>query len=146
MTKIPRLLGIDGRKMSKSYNNSIELGDSGELVREKVRRMFTDPKRIKRSDPGHPDVCNVYNYYNVFADGQLCKTRQKQCREAEVGCTDCKKELGEILTAYLVPIQKKRRELFKDKKRILKILAKGKEKTLAIAQATMNEVRQTIGL
>ena len=122
------------------------MGDSGELVREKVRRMFTDPKRIKRSDPGHPDVCNVYNYYSVFADGQLCKTRQKQCREAEVGCTDCKKELGEILTAYLAPIQKKRRELLKDKKRILKILEKGKEKTLAIAQATMNEVRQTIGL
>lgn len=146
LTKIPRLLGIDGRKMSKSYDNYIGLSDRPQLVNKKVMSMFTDPQRIKRTDPGRPEICNVYSYYKVFADANTSADVQRQCPAAEIGCTDCKKQLGVILNEYLVPIQKKKDELLADRDKIIKILEAGNEKARAIAGSTMNEVRQTIGL
>lgn len=146
LTQFPRLLGIDGRKMSKSYGNYIGLSDEPEIIYTKVRTMITDPKRIRKTDSGEPAVCNVYSYYKVFADQQLCCLVENQCKNAEIGCTDCKKRLGDILVKFLQPIQVKRNELMNDKKTILKILETGREKASTIAGATMKEVRQAVGL
>ncbi|MFH1061806.1 MAG: tryptophan--tRNA ligase [Candidatus Omnitrophota bacterium] len=146
LTKFPRLLGLDGRKMSKSYDNYIGLSDEPEMIYTKVRTMITDPKRIRKTDPGHPEVCNVYSYYKVFTDQQLCSGVAEQCKNARIGCTDCKKRLGDVLVKFLQPIQAKRKELINDKKTILKILETGREKAATIARATMKEVRQAVGL
>ncbi len=146
LTKTSRLLGLDGRKMSKSYDNYIGLSDTAEGISKKVMSMFTDPRRIKRTDPGRPQVCNVYSYYKVFADEKTCAVVEIECKGAKRGCTDCKKEFACLLNDYLKPIQEKRKELKSDKNRIIRILEKGREKARSAAMATMDEVRQTIGL
>ncbi|MBU4305532.1 MAG: tryptophan--tRNA ligase [Candidatus Omnitrophica bacterium] len=146
LTPTPRLMGLDGRKMSKSYENYIGLSDTPEIVAKKVMGMFTDPKRIKRSDPGHPQVCNVHEYYRVFASPELTAKIETQCVNAQTGCTDCKKQLGDILNAYLAPIRKKRGELLKDEDMIRRILETGREKAAAVAKKTMDEVRKTVGI
>ncbi len=146
LTKTSRLLGLDGRKMSKSYDNYICLSDPAEEINKKVMSMFTDPQRIKRTDPGRPEVCNVYSYYRVFAREEICALVECECKEAKRGCTDCKKQFAHMLNDYLKPIKEKRKELMGDKNTILRILEKGREKAHSVAKATMDEVRQTIGL
>ena len=146
LTKNPRLLGIDGRKMSKSYNNYIGLSDVPEVVHKKTMSMFTDPQRIRKSDVGHPDKCNVCDYYRVFAGAEITQCIEKQCKSAQLGCTDCKKQLGQVLVKYLGPIQEKRNALAQDKKQIFKILEQGQLKAKQIAKTTMDDVRQIIGL
>ncbi|MFH0762652.1 MAG: tryptophan--tRNA ligase [Candidatus Omnitrophota bacterium] len=140
LTQASRLLGLDGRKMSKSYNNTIALSEPPQELRRKVQSMFTDPQRIKLSDAGHPEECNVCNYYRVFApqrEGQVCQ----DCSNSRIGCTGCKKELAEVLIKILEPIQKKRRELMKDKKRLNAILKEGEVKAGAVASKTIGEVK-----
>lgn len=141
LTNSSRLLGLDGRKMSKSYNNFIALSEEPGQLRKKVLSMVTDPARIRLTDPGHPEKCNVHNYYAVFAPGRK-KEIDSLCRQAEIGCTACKKELAEILIAFLAPIQNKRQELLKDKKEVWDILKKGQEKAGAIAASTITEVKK----
>ncbi|OGX27731.1 MAG: tryptophan--tRNA ligase [Omnitrophica WOR_2 bacterium RIFCSPHIGHO2_01_FULL_48_9] len=143
LTKTPRLLGTDGRKMSKSYQNAINLSDPGKMVRTKTQSMFTDPKRIKLSDPGHPNECNVYSYYQIFAP-QKEKDVYAWCTKAEKGCTDCKKILSDALWEKLKPIQEKREHLAKDKDRIRDILEEGRKKASAIAQKTIQEVKKAV--
>jgi len=145
LTKTQRLLGLDGRKMSKSYNNFVALSEEPSVIRKKVANMFTDPQRIKLSDPGHPDKCNVHNYYAVFAPERK-KEVDELCRKARIGCTDCKKELSERLIKVLEPIQKKRDKLLKDKGEIFKILEEGKSKAQSIARKTLAEVKKLINL
>ena len=146
LTKNPRLLGIDGRKMSKSYNNYIGLSDNPEVVHKKTMSMFTDPQRVRKSDVGHPDKCNVCDYYHVFAGAEITQCIEKQCKSAGIGCTDCKKQLGQMLVEYLGPIQKKRNALASDKKQIFRILEQGQRQAKQIAKTTMDDVRQIIGL
>ncbi len=146
LTEVPRLLGLDGRKMSKSYDNYICLSDPADTVRKKIMGMFTDPQRIKRTDPGRPEICNVHNYYKVFAGEEESLRVEKQCRNAEIGCTDCKKRLGEILNGYLGPIREKRSLLENDKGAISKILDEGKQKARTIAAETMKQLRRAIGI
>lgn len=143
LTETPRLLGVDGRKMSKSYQNAINLSDSEEVVRKKTQSMFTDPKRIKMADAGHPDECNVYSYYQLFAS-QKKKEVHEWCTQAQKGCTDCKKILADFLLAELFPIQEKRKELIKNKSKINDILEDGAKRAKAIAQKTMAEVKEVI--
>jgi tryptophanyl-tRNA synthetase len=145
LTKASRLLGIDGRKMSKSYNNYIALSDAPEVIRKKVQSMFTDPLRIKFTDPGHPEQCNVHNYYAIFAP-QRKKEIDELCRKAQIGCTDCKRELGQILVKILEPIQEKRNDLVKNKKRILEILEQGKKEASKVASGTIQEVKSLFKL
>jgi tryptophanyl-tRNA synthetase len=145
LTKTQRLLGLDGRKMSKSYNNFIALSEEPSVIRKKVANMFTDPQRIKLNDPGHPDKCNVHHYYAVFAPDRK-KEVDELCREAKIGCTDCKKELAERLIKVLEPIQKKRSELLKDKDQIFKMLEEGKHKAQSAARKTLSEVKELINL
>ena len=138
-------MGLDGRKMSKSYDNFIALSEEEQSIRTKTARMFTDPARIKRNDPGHPDKCNVHNYYAVFAP-ERCSEINSLCRQAQIGCTECKKELAEILIKFLAPIQKKRKELLLDPGRILDILEKGKERARDLASRTIAEVKAALNL
>lgn len=145
LTKFPRLLGLDGRKMSKSYGNCIYLSDVPAAVEKKVMSMITDPKRIKLSDPGHPEICNVHNYYAVFKP-ELKPDVDKQCRAAEIGCTECKKRLASILIEALSPIQSMRKKLLSDKKQILDIIDKGKDKARLVTQKTLKEVKEAMGL
>ena len=145
ITSFPRLLGLDGRKMSKSYGNCIYLSDTPEEVMKKVMSMITDPQRIKLSDPGHPEICNVHSYYAVFKP-ELNPDLDKQCRAAEIGCTDCKKRLAAILIEVLSPIQSMRKKLLSDKKQILDIIDKGKDKARLVTQKTLKEVKEAMGL
>ena len=146
LTATSRLLGLDGRKMSKSYNNSIALSDTSKEIDKRVMSMFTDPQRIKRTDPGRPEVCNVYSYYRVFSDNGICSDVESECRSAKRGCTDCKKQFSCLLNDYLAPIQKRRSELLSDKKIIIEALEKGRAKAASVAKSTMNQVRGMIGL
>lgn len=143
LTETPRLLGLDGRKMSKSYQNAINLSDSKEEVLKKVKGMITDPERIRLTDPGHPDICNVFSYYKVFASEKLDEVRD-WCENAKKGCSQCKMFFAEELMKTLDPIQEKRRELEKDSDKVNDILNEGKKKAKVIAEETMRQVKEIV--
>lgn len=145
LTKMPRLLGLDNRKMSKSYNNFIALSDEPDIIKKKITSMITDPKRIKRQDAGHPNVCNVFSYYKIF---NACKTEEVKawCEGAGKGCTECKALLAEIIVEYLKPVREKRNKLLEDKNVIRDILKEGVKKATEVASSTMVEVYKAIGM
>jgi len=145
LTKIPKLLGIDGRKMSKSYGNFIALGDTQAQIKQKCSQMFTDPKRIKLSDKGHPAKCNVHSYYGLFKK-EYAPRVYDYCTKAGKGCTECKKNLAGILSDYLADTRAKRGRLLKNKDKIYGILAQGADKARKVASETMAEVRKKVGL
>jgi tryptophanyl-tRNA synthetase len=143
LTETPRLLGLDGRKMSKSYQNAINLSDSENEVTAKVKQMFTDPKRIRLSDPGHSDECNVCSYFKVFAPEMLSEVHE-WCTKSQKGCTECKMILAKKLNECLQPLQEKREALVKNKKYIVDILEDGRKKAQTIAQKTLAEVKEAV--
>ena len=145
LAKTARLPGIDGRKMSKSYGNAIFLADDADTVHKKVWNIVTDPQRVRLKDPGNPEVCNVYKYYQIFASERQ-KTVARECRGAERGCIACKKELVEILVELLQPIQKRRAEFSRDPSLVDGYLKKGTEKAREEAAATMRLVRKKMGI
>jgi tryptophanyl-tRNA synthetase len=143
LTEFPTLPGIDGRKMSKSYDNSIMLSASPEEVRKRVSIMITDPARIKRSDPGHPDVCTAYAFHKVFNPenaAALCE----MCKKAEIGCVECKKNLGNILAAKMAPIYDKRMYYVNNPALVDEIRSEGARKARAVASSVMADVRQAM--
>jgi tryptophanyl-tRNA synthetase len=143
LTPTPRLLGLDRRKMSKSYGNAIDLADEPEVIRKKIMTAITDPKRIKFTDPGHPDECNVCHYYQVFFP-DFAPEANKRCRESVWGCTDCKRSLGEMLIQLLTPIRDKRAAVLKDPDTLKDILASGRKKAAAAANETMDLVHKVL--
>ncbi|MBI5416229.1 MAG: tryptophan--tRNA ligase [Candidatus Omnitrophica bacterium] len=143
LTQTPRLLGLDGRKMSKSYNNAINLSDSPQEITKKIKSMFTDPKRIKFSDPGHPEKCNVYSYYNVFAPSKAGNVYE-WCTKAQKGCTECKAILAGVIVDHLAEIREKRAILAQNKARVKEILDAGRKRAQKIAQETMGQVREIV--
>ena len=145
LTQAARLLGLDGRKMSKSYGNAIAIGESPEDTRKKIMNMFTDPLRIHKKDPGRPEVCNVHSYFRVFAPERVAEI-DAACRAAQIGCVDCKKELAQRLNGYLEPIRAKRTELLAKPERIECILSEGCRKARSVASATLNEAREAMGI
>ena len=145
LTENPRLLGLDRRKMSKSYSNQIDIADPPDVIRKKVMTMITDPKRIRFADPGHPDECNVCEWYKTFSPGEYQEVADK-CAHATWGCTDCKKHLAEVLIEHLAEPRRRRAELEADPNRLRAILADGAARARAVAQATMDEVRAAVGL
>lgn len=145
LTKTPRILGLDNRKMSKTFGNFIALSDTPEIIKKKVSSMITDPARIKLVDAGHPDICNVYSYYKIFKPA-VTASLEKQCTSAEIGCTDDKKRLAEIIIEYLEPIQKRRKKYSSDKKQIEEILEDGAKKARDVASDTAKQVRKLVGL
>jgi len=146
LTEASKLLGTDGRKMSKSYGNTIALSDDEEQVNKKVLSMKTDTQRIKKSIPGRPEVCNVFSYHKFFTDQETVKQIDLKCRNAEIGCIECKKILAENLNKFLLPIREKRKELEKDRQLLDKIIREGNEKAKEVASKTMEEVKEAMGL
>ena len=145
LAQTPKLLGIDNRKMSKSYNNYIALSDSVEVVRKKCAQMITDPQRIKKSDPGHPKICNVFFYYKTFKP-EIEKELYHWCTNAKLGCTECKRRLAQELNEVLAPIRQKREELSRNKSKVEDILNHGAKKAKKVASQTLAEVKKLIGL
>jgi len=143
LTQNTRLLGLDGRKMSKSYNNYIGLSEEPQVIRKKIQSMFTDPQRIRLADPGHPHKCNVFSYYTIFFP-QMQKEAEQRCAKSEIGCTECKKELAEKIIVLLAPIQEKRSSLQEDEKHIQEILSAGCAKAEGLARKTITEVRELL--
>ncbi len=147
LTEEAKLPGIDGRKMSKSYNNAIYLSDSEDEVNQKVLQMKTDPQRVKKTDPGNPDVCIVYDYHKIFTkDEKLLKEIGTKCRNAEIGCVDCKKILAENINKFLQPIREKRKEIESDIQKYEKIFIDGTLKCRKLAEKTMKEARNAMNL
>lgn len=137
-----KLLGIDGRKMSKSYDNFIALSDSPDEIRRKAQKMFTDPKRIRMTDPGHPEECNVCHYWKVFVPEEADRVWE-ECRTSKRGCTQCKADLAEKLVGLTEPFRAQRAKGEADVDRILE---DGAKKARTVARATMTDVRKAVGL
>lgn len=146
-TEYPKVLGIDGQqKMSKSLNNHIELAATPEETRQRVMQMVTDPQRIRRSDPGNPDVCNVFSMHKVFSTPEEVERINIECRRAGIGCVDCKKLLAQNLNAYLEPFRSRRAEIACQPNTVWDVLADGRRRAKAIASQTITEVKEAIGL
>ena len=137
------LPGIDGRKMSKSYGNEIPFAASPDEIREKIRQMITDPQRVKKSDPGRPEVCTVFTFHKNFNPTEVAETEQA-CRNAGIGCVQCKKKLAETMVNLLADIHVRRMQLEKNPGHVLEVLHYGAERARKIADATMEEVRQAM--
>ena len=145
LTTTPRLPGIDGKKMSKSLDNCIYLSDAPNEVEVKVRKMITDPEKIRKDDPGHPDVCSVFDYHRVFDQDTLEEARTG-CIDGSLGCVAHKVDLAEKIAAHLTPIREKREELAADSNSVKEILASGAETAALVTSQTMQDVREALGL
>ncbi|MFC1866915.1 tryptophan--tRNA ligase [Thermodesulfobacteriota bacterium] len=139
-----KILGIDRRKMSKSYNNAIYLTDTDDEIDAKTRQMITDPQRARRSDPGNPEVCNVFSFHEIYTPGEKVKQIGEDCLQARIGCVECKKLMAENLCNTLAPIREKRKELESDLNRVKEIIDHGNTRAKSIAQKTMAEVKEAI--
>lgn len=147
LSNVPKLNGLDGRKMSKSYNNAIYLCDDDKTIREKIMSMVTDIKRAKKTDPGHPDECNLFSYYEAFCqDENFKKEIREKCVNAMIGCVEDKKKLADFLLDFLSDFRKRRNEIARDKKSVYEILREGAIKAGEVAKSTMEEVRNAIGM
>jgi tryptophanyl-tRNA synthetase len=146
LTHAPRLPGTDGRKMSKSYGNAIFLSDPPDVVSKKVAGMMTDPARKRRTDPGDPDVCPVFDHHKIFSTKDVIDRVNRECRTAEIGCVDCKKLMAQALNRRLAPIQERRSVYEKHPGQVWQILEEGTARARQEAEKTMAEVRQAVGL
>jgi tryptophanyl-tRNA synthetase len=147
VTEVPKVLGIDGQqKMSKSLDNHIEIAASPEDTAKRVMMMVTDPARLRRTDPGNPDVCNVFTFHKTFSTAEEVAMVNVECRRAGIGCVDCKKMLAKNLNANLAPFRERRAELDKKPDQVWEILHDGAKRANVIAAQTMREVHDAIGL
>jgi tryptophanyl-tRNA synthetase len=144
LTEVPRLPGTDGRKMSKSYNNTIWLSESDDAIREKVRGMMTDPQRVRRSDPGRPEVCPVFAWHKLFSPPETIAWADRECRVAGIGCVDCKNAMVEGLLRWIEPIRARRREFEAQPGRVREILEEGSKKARKVTRKTMKRVREAV--
>lgn len=146
-TEIPKVLGIDGKdKMGKSLNNHIELAATPDETRQRVMQMVTDPQRMRRTDPGNPDVCNVFSMHKIFTPAEDVAMIDRECRAAGIGCVDCKKRFAENLNKSLEPFRSKREEIGKNPNDVWDILEDGAKRARAIAEKTMADVREAVQL
>jgi len=144
LTQTPKILGIDRRKMSKSYNNAIFLSDSPDEIAAKVAKMLTDPQRARKSDPGDPDSCNVYEFHKLYSDIQTVERINRECRTAEIGCVECKEIMARYLINALEPMREKRVYYETRPTLVDEIIVDGCEKARKVAQKTMAEVKAVI--
>jgi tryptophanyl-tRNA synthetase len=143
LTKSKVLPGTDGRKMSKSYGNTIALADTPEEVSKKVMSMITDPARIRKDDPGHPEVCTVFAFHKIFSEDEVGDI-EEQCRKGEIGCVACKRKLQEKMARFHTPIFEKRQKLLENESELLDIIRDGSERAKVKADQTMEEVRKAV--
>jgi len=144
LTKTPRIPGLDGRKMSKSYSNAITLSESDEDIRKKTKVMVTDPARKRRSDPGNPDVCPVYDWHKLFSSPDTLRWAAEGCRTAGIGCIECKARMADHLITWIAPIRERREEYQQYPARVLEVIDEGSKKARAVAKGTMNRVREAV--
>jgi tryptophanyl-tRNA synthetase len=144
LTETPKVLGADRRKMSKSYDNAIFLSDDPETIRKKVSGMITDPQRARRSDPGNPDVCNVFAFHKLYTPPDGVAEIDQECRSAGIGCVECKQKMAENLVTALAPIREKRAYYEARPQEVEEIMAAGSDKASQTARQTMGEVREAI--
>jgi tryptophanyl-tRNA synthetase len=146
LTEASRMPGLDGQKMSKSYGNSIALREEPEAVAKKVRTMPTDPARVKRTDPGNPDVCPVWPLHEVYSDAQRKEWVRKGCTTAGIGCLECKQPVIDAINAELAPIRERAQVYLEDPTLVKNILADGCDRARKLATETIRDVREAIGL
>jgi len=145
-TPTPKVPGLDGRKMSKSYGNAINLSDTPDEIRRKCAEMFTDPTRIRKKDPGHPESCNLFEFHRLVSPADLRERVERECRAATIGCVEDKKLLAEQMIAFLAPIQRRREELLRDPGGLLALLRAGSRKAQERARETLSQVRDALGM
>jgi len=146
LTPAPRLPGTDGRKMSKSYDNAVMLTDPEPVVRQKLKTMVTDPARVRRTDPGNPDVCPVGDLHKIFSGQETIAKVNEGCRSAGIGCIECKSWVADALVKILNPMQERRRKYEDNPRLAWDILEAGSARAREVAGATMDEVRKAMGL
>jgi tryptophanyl-tRNA synthetase len=144
LTKTPRIPGLDGRKMSKSYGNAITLSETDEEIRKKTKVMVTDPARKRRTDPGNPDVCPVYDWHKLFSTPETLKWAAEGCRTAGIGCIECKAKMADHLIEWIAPVRERRVKWENNQKDVLEILDEGSKKARKVAQGTMERVREAV--
>lgn len=146
LTKASRMPGLDGQKMSKSYNNTISLREDADSVRKKIRTMPTNPARVRRTDPGNPDVCPVWQFHLVYSDDEIRNWVQQGCRSASIGCLDCKSPVIDKVLAEQEPMHDRARMYEEDPVLVRNIIADGCEKANQLAEETMRDIRAAMGL
>ncbi|HZR69006.1 MAG TPA: tryptophan--tRNA ligase [Burkholderiales bacterium] len=146
LTEASRLPGLDGQKMSKSYGNTVELREDPESVKKKIRTMQTDPARVKRSDPGDPDKCPVWQFHLVYSDDKTRQWANHGCRTAGIGCLECKQPVIDSVLAELGPMRERAKRYVDDPTLVRNIVADGNEKAKRLAEETMRDVRPAMGL
>ncbi|MCS6305955.1 MAG: tryptophan--tRNA ligase [Nitrospira sp.] len=140
LTRFPKVVGTDGRKMSKSYNNTINLSDTEPVVRQKLKTMVTDPARIRRTDPGNPDLCPVYEFHKIYSPQKVQDQVNQDCRTAAIGCIDCKKLVADRMVEQLTPIWDARTKLTSNPSQVDDIVQTGSRQATHVARATLDEV------
>jgi tryptophanyl-tRNA synthetase len=146
LTPASKMPGLDGQKMSKSYGNTISLREAPDSVDQKIRRMPTDPARIRRTDAGNPDVCPVWQLHEIYSDDSTQQWVQQGCRSAGIGCLECKKPIIDAVNAELEPMRIRAREYEEQPELIYSLLAEGAEKAADHANDTLKDVRAAMGL
>jgi tryptophanyl-tRNA synthetase len=141
LTQFPKVLGTDGRKMSKSYGNTINLSDTEPVVRQKLKTMITDPARVKRTDPGNPDICPVYDFHKIFSAAEVRERVNRECRTAEIGCIDCKKLVADVIVQQLTPIWDRRATLAADPGHLEEVVRDGAKRAAAVSGRTLEEAK-----
>ena len=144
LTEFPKVVGTDGRKMSKSYRNTINLSDPEPTVRQTLKTMVTDPARVKRTDPGNPDICPVFEFHKIYSDSTVIDQVNRECRTAQIGCIDCKKFVADRVVAQLSPIWDARASLEANPSRIEDVAKAGRERASRIASHTLGEVKEAM--
>jgi tryptophanyl-tRNA synthetase len=146
LTPASKMPGLDGQKMSKSYGNTISLREDPEAIQEKLRTMPTDPARVRRTDPGNPDICPVWQLHKVYSSDEVKEWVREGCTTAGIGCLDCKQPVIDSILVELAPIQERAREFERDQERVRAIINEGSEAARDVARETLEEVRQVMGL
>ena len=144
LTDVPKLLGIDGRKMSKSYDNAIYICDRDDTLRAKIGAMFTDPQRMRRKDPGRPELCNVFNYHQIYSSSDETQEIFVECKRAGIGCTDCKRQLATRISEAMMPIHDRQDYYRNHLDEVRLIIEDGNARAIEIALKTMEEVRDAV--
>jgi tryptophanyl-tRNA synthetase len=144
LTQFPKVLGIDGRKMSKSYHNTINLSDTEPTVRQKLKTMVTDPARVRRTDKGNPELCPVYDFHKIFSNESTIKQVDIDCRTAAIGCIDCKKQVADAMVERLSPMWETRATVTAQPSQTQEMVAEGRKRASVVAKETMREVQEAM--
>ncbi|MGD9851283.1 MAG: tryptophan--tRNA ligase [Nitrospirales bacterium] len=144
LTQFPKVLGTDGRKMSKSYGNTINLSDTEPVVRQKLKTMVTDPARVRRTDKGNPDVCPVFDFHKIYSSPDVVNQIDQDCRTAAIGCIDCKRQVADAIVKCYSPMWEKRAALSHNPGQIQEIVEEGRKRATHVAHDTMQEVKSAM--